>query len=64
MPLKFDETICPQNHVCPLIDICPAGAIYQKDAHSLPSYDPKKCITCELCVASCKLGAVSVIKIQ
>lgn len=62
MPLRFDETICPQNHTCPLIEICPAGAISQKDAHSLPGYDPTKCLKCELCVESCKMGAISVIK--
>lgn len=64
MPLKFDENICPKNHRCPLIDTCPAGAIMQKDSNSLPYYDKEKCIKCELCVESCRMGAVSVIKVD
>ena len=49
MALVIDPLLCPQNHRCPMIPICPAGAISQK-GNALPEIDPEKCIECGKCV--------------
>jgi ferredoxin len=43
---------CPQNHRCPTIPKCPAGAISQ-NGFSAPTIDQNKCIDCGLCVKAC-----------
>ena len=57
MALTVDALLCPQNHRCPLIPICPAGAISQ-EGNSLPRIDPGKCIECGKCVKRCGMQAV------
>ena len=57
MALAIDPLLCPQTHRCPLIAICPAGAISQK-GNSLPAIDPEKCIECGKCVKHCGMQAV------
>ena len=52
-----DPLLCPQNHRCPMIPICPAGAISQK-GNALPEIDPEKCIECGKCVRHCGRQAV------
>ena len=52
MALVIDPLLCPQNHRCPMIPICPAGAISQK-GNALPEIDPEKCIECGKCVRHC-----------
>jgi ferredoxin len=47
---------CPQDHPCPLIRVCPVGAISQHDFDA-PEVDQVKCITCGLCVQNCAYGA-------
>ncbi|NTW27060.1 MAG: 4Fe-4S binding protein [Candidatus Moranbacteria bacterium] len=49
---------CPQDHECPLVGICPVGAITQ-DGFAAPIIDQEKCITCGACVASCPYQALS-----
>lgn len=49
---------CPQNHRCPLISICPAGAISQ-NGFGLPLIDKAKCIECGKCARFCPMRAVS-----
>ena len=61
MALVIDPLLCPQNHRCPMIPICPAGAISQK-GNALPEIDPEKCINCGACVSSCPFGAISAAK--
>ena len=39
MAYTIDPLRCPQNHRCPLIELCPAGAISQQ-GFSLPQIDP------------------------
>jgi ferredoxin len=48
---------CPQNHQCPLVRLCPVGAIYQA-GFAAPVIDPEKCIECGACPISCGYGAV------
>lgn len=57
MALTVDALKCPQNHRCPLIPICPAGAITQA-GNALPLIDPEKCIECGKCVKHCGMQAV------
>lgn len=40
MALTVDALLCPQNHRCPLIPICPAGAISQ-EGNSLRGSTPE-----------------------
>ena len=49
---------CPQNHPCPLVNLCPAGAIVQR-GFAAPDIDPDKCIDCGLCSVSCAYRAVA-----
>lgn len=57
--LKVDPRRCPQNHRCPLMRICPRGAISQED-FGLPRIDSGKCIGCMACVNNCAMDAVHV----
>ncbi len=50
--IQVDKNLCPHNHVCPLIRICPVGAISQ-DAEGYPVVDHELCIECEECVRTC-----------
>ncbi|MFA6088914.1 MAG: 4Fe-4S binding protein [Candidatus Woesearchaeota archaeon] len=50
-------TKCPQDHRCPLLNVCPIGAISQKQV-GLPVIDKKVCIKCGKCVNYCPKGAV------
>lgn len=55
--IKVDKAICPHNHVCPLIKVCPVGAISQ-DADGYPVVDYTLCIECEQCVRKCPMKAM------
>lgn len=48
---------CPQNHPCPLVPLCPTGAISQTGFRA-PVIDEEKCVECGLCAASCAYRAV------
>ncbi len=52
-----DAERCPQNHRCPLLEVCPVGAISQ-EGFALPVVDPDRCIECGACVAQCRMGAM------
>ncbi len=56
--IKLDLSKCPQDHICPLIGVCPVDAISQ-DGFSAPKIDEEKCVSCGGCVVSCPYGAVS-----
>lgn len=58
MPLVVDKNRCPQNHRCPLLKLCPAGAISQ-EGYGLPIIDVEKCIKCGKCVKHCGMNAIS-----
>lgn len=48
---------CPQNHRCPLVQMCPMGAISQ-DGNRAPEIDRDKCTDCRMCTVSCPFKAV------
>jgi len=47
---------CPQDHPCPVVGVCPVGAISQND-YDAPMIDQEKCIACGMCVQYCAYGA-------
>jgi ferredoxin len=57
MSYIVSERLCPQNHLCPIIRICPAEAIIQ-DGYGLPTIDKEKCTECGKCAKYCPTGAV------
>jgi len=57
MALTISSLACPQNHRCPLIGVCPVGAISQS-GYGLPVIDQTKCIECGKCVKKCPMQAV------
>jgi len=59
--IKVYEDRCPKNHHCPVVRICPAGAIQQKNIFSAPEIDAEKCTKCGKCVRYCGYGAFQVL---
>ena len=57
MSYIVSEILCPQNHRCPIIRVCPSGAILQ-DGYGLPVVDESKCTECGKCAKYCPTGAV------
>ncbi len=55
--LKIVIENCPQNHKCPAVDVCPAGALSQKDFEA-PVIDDDKCIRCGKCSDFCPKKAL------
>jgi len=47
---------CPQNHSCPLVGVCPMGAIKQTGFNA-PTIDSTKCVNCLICVNKCAYRA-------
>ena len=52
MSFYIDSMICPQDHACPLIKMCPADAIHQ-NKNGLPIIDEEKCVKCGKCARQC-----------
>ena len=46
------KELCPQNHPCPTINICPVDALTQQ-GYDAPEVDEDKCILCGKCTKSC-----------
>jgi Fe-S-cluster-containing hydrogenase component 2 len=61
MSIKINPVACPQNHKCPIIFYCPAGAISQ-DGYGLPKIDEEKCTNCGKCVKMCPTRAMYIEK--
>ncbi len=51
--ITIDERYCPKNHPCPVVNMCPTGAITQKDFNSAPEIDEENCIQCGICTSGC-----------
>jgi ferredoxin len=56
--IRIEESKCLQNHACPVIDICPAEAVSQKDTRSMPVINDMKCAGCGICTVICGYGAI------
>ena len=54
--VKLVSEKCPQNHSCPLVRVCPVGAIKQVGFNA-PTIDSSKCINCLVCVRNCPYRA-------
>lgn len=52
-----DKNLCPQNHSCPSIKVCPVEAITQ-NGFDLPKIDSEKCIICKKCINFCTKQAI------
>jgi Fe-S-cluster-containing hydrogenase component 2 len=57
MAISVSKTRCPQNHRCPILQVCPAQAITQ-NGFGLPVIDESKCTDCGKCTRFCPTGAV------
>lgn len=55
--IQVNSLACPQNHRCPIVNICPAGAISQ-DGFGLPVINEEKCTECGKCIRFCPMSAV------
>ncbi len=51
--ISLNKDLCPQNHHCPAVRICPVNAISQKSPFSAPEIDHDKCISCGKCIRMC-----------
>ena len=49
---------CPQNHPCPVVDVCPYGAIKQENIFSAPEVDEELCTECGECTSYCPVFRV------
>jgi Fe-S-cluster-containing hydrogenase component 2 len=57
MAAKVDPSLCPQNHPCPAVKICPMEAISQ-EGNGLPRVDEEACTECGACMDFCPMGAI------
>ncbi|MDR0291439.1 MAG: 4Fe-4S binding protein [Elusimicrobium sp.] len=55
--ITVDKNLCPQNHRCPAINVCPVNAISQAGI-GLPAIDQSKCVKCKKCINFCPKGAL------
>ena len=56
--LLVDPYLCPQNHPCPSVRVCPVDALSQ-EGFGLPEVDMDACILCGKCVRFCPMGALA-----
>ncbi len=57
MSVVITASRCPQNHPCPAVGVCKAGALSQS-GFAAPRVDPAKCTDCGLCSRFCGFGAL------
>ncbi|WP_081782456.1 4Fe-4S binding protein [Prolixibacter bellariivorans] len=55
--ILVNEHYCPKNHPCPVVRVCPTGAISQKTPFHAPEIDQEKCVSCGKCMYFCAFGA-------
>ncbi len=51
--IVLNKFLCPQNHSCPTVNICPVGAISQGSPFEAPVINDAKCTGCGICTKSC-----------
>jgi ferredoxin len=49
---------CPADHPCPLVTLCPAGAVSQ-EGFAAPAIEDELCIECGVCSERCPYRAVA-----
>lgn len=57
MAITVDKELCPQNHPCPSVRVCPVGALVQ-NGFDAPLVNADVCIVCKKCVRYCPMGAI------
>jgi ferredoxin len=57
MAIVVIKNLCPQNHPCPAVGVCPVGALVQEGFRA-PIVDNSKCISCGECVQTCPMSAI------
>ena len=57
MSLVVDQRVCPQNHRCPILRLCPVEAMSQR-GFAAPVIDPDRCRECGKGVRHYPTGAV------
>lgn len=57
LKIFVDINLCPQNHECPLVLLCPNKAISQTGFY-LPVIEYEKCTLCGLCEKKCGKAAI------
>jgi Fe-S-cluster-containing hydrogenase component 2 len=55
--IHVHEAACPQNHPCPAVSYCPAGAIVQDSIFAPPRVDQELCTDCGACTRVCHVFA-------
>lgn len=60
--IVVNPDLCPKNHRCPTIKVCPVGAITQQPGQA-PVVDQAKCVGCGKCVMSCRVFSLATDKI-
>lgn len=51
--IVVNKHMCPQNHPCPAVNMCPKGAIEQSNPFSAPHIVESKCTGCGICTKVC-----------
>lgn len=59
MAIAVIKRKCPQNHPCPAVRVCPAGALNQ-EGFNAPMVDESKCTSCGVCAGYCPMGALTI----
>lgn len=57
MAVTVVNKLCPQDHPCPAIRICPMEALSQI-GNKAPTVNPDKCTDCGECTGFCPKGAL------
>ena len=57
--ISINAAACPQNHPCPAVQLCPAGALTQDDIFSVPRVDHELCTECGACVSACRVFSLT-----
>ena len=52
--IGVNTAACPQNHPCPVVRLCLAGALTQVDTFSAPRIDHELCTECGACTSACR----------
>lgn len=55
MSVSIIKELCPQNHPCPAVKICPVDALTQI-GNAAPEVDAEACIDCGKCSETCPMG--------